>query len=81
MDERLEQKDKSFKELRVKVHEHNFIFRGSYPTTFIKFIKREEWYMKLKKEMKKHFCKDKTQNLRRKDRIQSGKMPITTFKT
>jgi hypothetical protein len=40
--------------------EHTFIFRGSYPPSYLKFIKKEDWYLAMKKEVKQYFVKDKS---------------------
>lgn len=41
--------------------EHSFLFRGAYPYSYLKFIKKEDWYISMKKEVKQYFVKDKSQ--------------------
>lgn len=62
VDERLEQKqgtDKVITGLELNVKEHNFLFRQNYPYSYLKFIKKEEWYLAMKKDVKQYFIKDK----------------------
>lgn len=62
IDARLEQKqgaDKVINGLELNMKEHNFLFRASYPASYLKFIKKEDWYLAMKKEVKQYFIKDK----------------------
>lgn len=41
--------------------EHTFILRGSYPASYLNFIKKEDWFLSMKKAMVKHgLHKDKS---------------------
>ena len=55
IDSRLEQKqgtDKVINGLELNMKEHNFLFRANYPASYLKFIKKEDWYLAMKKEVK-----------------------------
>jgi hypothetical protein len=62
VDARLDQKqgsDKVITGLELNMKEHSFLFRASYPASYLKFIKKEDWYLAMKKEVKQYFFKDK----------------------
>ena len=41
--------------------EHSFVLRGAYPASYLNFIKKEDWFMSMKKAMVKHgVAKDKS---------------------
>ena len=56
-DERLDRMkgDKICQGFHLTFHEHSFILRGSYPASYLKFIKKEEWFIKMKNKVKKYF--------------------------
>lgn len=51
--------DRVINGLEFHMKEHTFIFRGSYPPSYLKFIKKEDWYLAMKKEVKQYFVKEK----------------------
>lgn len=62
IDARLDQKqgsDKVITGLELNMKEHSFLFRANYPASYLKFIKKEDWYLAMKKEVKQYFFKDK----------------------
>jgi len=44
----------------LTMQEHAFILRAGYPESYIRFIKREDWFLAIKKQLKGHFSKNKT---------------------
>ena len=49
---------KGFSGMTLELHEINFIQRGQYPETFLKFVNKEDWFTKMQRKIETLIVKE-----------------------
>lgn len=52
------QSGKGFSGMSFELHELNFVQRGQYPEAFLKFVNKEEWFLKMQQKINKLIVKE-----------------------
>lgn len=51
--------ESKYKGVILKQHEYNFVLRGGYPDSYLKFIWKEDWFLSMNQKVSKRFQKNR----------------------